>query len=107
MPKDYTKIETESFDKEWLKRIQGTDVFAPMTIKNCSTETTKTFTINTNLVNYTTKQGLVNLLIALGYLSRANLYTQRTRVDRADGFSVITYLEKVETYDENKPCDSS
>lgn len=107
MQKDCTKNEMESLDREFLKRIKGTDVFAPMTIKESSKTTTKTFTINTDLVNYTSKQGLIRLLTALGYLSRANLYTQRTRVDRADGFSVITYLEKVETYDPNKPSDTS
>lgn len=96
-----------NLDRKFLNQIKSTDVLPPVITRKSSTEKTMIFTINTNLLNYTTKQGLINLLMALKYLPRSALVEQVNTVYDGNGMTRVIYNVKEESYDPNLPSDCS
>lgn len=62
--------------------------------------------VKTELANSRTANGLVNLLIVLGYLDSIHDYKLVKRHELDDKYSMLTFRKKDQYYDETIPCDS-
>jgi len=62
--------------------------------------------VKTELANSRTANGLVNLLIVLGYLDSIHDYTLVGCYELDDKYSMLTFRKKDQYYDETIPCDS-